>query len=342
MFLRASVQSKTAATEEKEQRNSNLHHLMDLPLIEVNAGVILPRATLDSQYLSHSHSHSRTFFLRLPLQQCTLPKDQPPRGDPGPTMPQFDAVKAFLTAHALQWLTALIILLIGVFASRLSRRWLRSILDRSRVREDLLLKDFFLRSISLAIVILATLIALGHVGLDVTSLIAGLGITGLILGFGLRDTLSNFAAGLLLLIYRPFRAGELIEVEGAHGVVEELTIVNMQMTSTDGVRVIMPNSKVWGSKIVNYSLRHRRRLELTLKVRDDDVEIAISTINATLADDPRILKIPPPSVNVGSLTDSTATLNIWAWTSPSDFQSVTDDEYLRLLNSLNKAELQVI
>src|SRR6266704_1524081 len=84
MFLRASVQSKAAATEEKEQRNSNLHHLMDLPLIEVNAGVILPRATLDSQYLSHSHPHARTFFLRLPLQQCTLPKDQPPRGAPGP------------------------------------------------------------------------------------------------------------------------------------------------------------------------------------------------------------------------------------------------------------------
>jgi small conductance mechanosensitive channel len=257
-------------------------------------------------------------------------------------MPQFDAVKAFLSEHALQWLTALIILLVGVFASRLSRRWLRSILDRSRVREDLLLKDFFLRSISLAIVILATLIALGHVGLDVTSLIAGLGITGLILGFGLRDTLSNFAAGLLLLIYRPFRAGELIEVEGALGIVEELTIVNMQMTSTDGVRVIMPNSKVWGSKIVNYSLSHRRRLELTLKVRDDDVETAISTINATLADDPRILKTPPPSVKVVSLTDNTATLTIWAWTSPSDFQSVTVDEYVRLLNSFNQAELQIV
>jgi small conductance mechanosensitive channel len=257
-------------------------------------------------------------------------------------MPQIDAVKAFLSAHALQWLTALIILLVGVFASKLSRRWLRSILDRSRVREDLLLKHFFLRSISLAIVILATLIALGHVGLDVTSLIAGLGITGLILGFGLRDTLSNFAAGLLLLIYRPFRAGELIEVEGAHGVVEELTIVNMQMTSTDGVRVIMPNSKVWGSKIVNYSLSHRRRLEVTLKVRDDDVEIAISTINATLADDLRILKTPAPSVRVISVADNAATLSIWAWTTPQDFESVTADEYVRLLNSLNKAELQIV
>jgi len=257
-------------------------------------------------------------------------------------MPQFENVKAFAIQHATQWFIAFIILLIGVLASKLSSRWLRSILDRSRVREDLLLKNFFLRSISLAIVILATLIALGHVGLDVTSLIAGLGITGLILGFGLRDTLSNFAAGLLLLIYRPFRAGELIEVEGAHGVVEELTIVNMQMTTTDGVRVIMPNSKVWGSKIVNYSLSQRRRLELTLKVREDDLETAISAITEALADDPRILKTPPPSVKVASLADNAATLTIWAWANPGDFQSVTADGYLRLLKRLNEAELQII
>ena len=178
-------------------------------------------------------------------------------------MPQFETIKAFILQHAVQWLTALIILMIGVLASKLARRWMRSILDRSRVREDVLLKNFFLRSVSVSIIITATLIALEKVSVPVTSLIAGLGITGIILGFALRDTLSNFAAGLLLLIYRPFRAGELIEVEGAHGVVEELTIVNMQMTTTDGVRVIMPNSKVWGAKIVNYSLSRRRRLELT-------------------------------------------------------------------------------
>jgi small conductance mechanosensitive channel len=257
-------------------------------------------------------------------------------------MPEFETVKAFIIQHATQWVIGLTIVLIGVLASKLSRRWLRSILDRSRVREDLLLKNFFLRSISLAIVVLATLIALAHVGLDVTSLIAGLGITGLILGFALRDTLSNFAAGLLLLIYRPFRAGELIEVEGAHGVVEELTIVNMQMTTTDGVRVIMPNSKVWGSKIVNYSLSQRRRLELTLKVREDDLEIAISAITEALAHDPRILKTPPPSVRVASLADNAATLTIWAWANPGDFQSVTADGYVRLLKCLNEAGLQII
>ncbi len=257
-------------------------------------------------------------------------------------MALFDGLKAFITAHALQWFGGVVILVIGVLASKLSKRWLMAILNRSRVRDDLLLKSFFLRSVSLSILIAATLIALEEVRVPVTSLITGLGITGVILGFALKDTLSNFAAGLLLLIYRPFRAGELIEVEGALGVVEELTIVNMQMTAADGVRVIMPNSKVWGSKIVNHSLSQRRRAELTLKVREADIELAIGTITAALADDPRILKTPAPLVKVASLTDDAATLSIWAWTDPQEFQSVTADGYVRLLNRLREAELQIL
>jgi small conductance mechanosensitive channel len=257
-------------------------------------------------------------------------------------MPQLESVKGFLSSHAVQWFAALLVLLIGLFASKLSKRWLTAILNRSRVRDDLLLKNFFLRSVSLSIVIVATLVALDNIGLPVASLIAGLGVTGLILGFGLRDTLSNFAAGLLLLIYRPFRAGELIEVEGAHGVVEELTIVNMQMTTTDGVRVIMPNSKVWGSKIVNYSLSKHRRMELTLKVREDDVDTAIDAIRRALADDSRILGTPPPQVRVTAIEDNAATLIIFAWTSPQDFQAATADEYLRLLTRLREAELQIV
>ena len=119
-------------------------------------------------------------------------------------MGQFDSLKAYIIAHAPQWFAAVLVLVIGLLASKLSKRWLGAIMNRSRIRDDRSLRSFFLRSVSLSTLILAALIALGNVGLDVTSLIAGLGITGLILGFGLRDTLSNFAAGLLLLIYRPF------------------------------------------------------------------------------------------------------------------------------------------
>ncbi|HSB08240.1 MAG TPA: mechanosensitive ion channel domain-containing protein [Blastocatellia bacterium] len=257
-------------------------------------------------------------------------------------MNQIDILKAYMVEHAIRWLAAVAIILIGILVSRLSKRWLTAVLNRSRIRDDLLLKSFFLRSIALTIAAATALAALANLGVEVISIVAGLGVTGLILGFALRDTLSNFAAGLLLLIYRPFRAGHLIEVETAQGVVEELTIVNMQMTTTDGVRVIMPNSRVWGSKIVNYSLSKRRRLELILKVREEDLELAMGVIQAALSDDARVLRTPEPLLRVTGISDSAATLSIWAWTHPQDFQTVSSDEYLRISNELRKAELQIL
>lgn len=257
-------------------------------------------------------------------------------------MTQIDLIKAYIVEHAIRWLAAVAIILVGILISKLSRRWLGSVLNRSRIRDDVLLKSFFLRSISLIIAITTALAALANVGVEVTSIVAGLGVTGLILGFALRDTLSNFAAGLLLLIYRPFRAGHLIEVETAQGVVEELTIVNMQMTTTDGVRVIMPNSKVWGSKIVNYSLSTHRRLELTLKVREDDVEPAIDAIQSALSNDSRVLRTPNPIIRVTAVADNAATLSIWMWTNPEEFQNVSSDEYVRIAKYLRNAELQIL
>ena len=174
-------------------------------------------------------------------------------------------VKTLLTPEvvrkSLDVLLSGLIVLLAVVLSRVLKRWLDAAMQRTRIKDDLLLRSFFLRMLSIVTIIIGALVALRVLGLDVTSFVAGLGVTGIILGFGFKDVLSNLAAGMLLLIYRPFRAGHMIEVEGAQGTVEELTIVNMQMTTTDGVRVIMPNSKVWGAKIVNYSLSQQRRIE---------------------------------------------------------------------------------
>jgi small conductance mechanosensitive channel len=104
----------------------------------------------------------------------------------------------------------------------------------------------------------------------------------------------------------------------------------------------MPNSKVWGSKIVNYSLSKQRRLELMLKVRDLDLQPAIETINAILANDKRILKNPEPVIKVSSIAGDAATLTIWAWTDPEDFQMVSADAYLKLLTQLTAAEIQIL
>jgi len=242
----------------------------------------------------------------------------------------------------LRVLYAGIILLAGILGSRLVKRSLTSVLNHGRIANDSLIKSFFLRSVSLTIIILSVLTALSHLGFDVRTFITGLGVTGLILGFGLRDTMSNFAAGLLLLIYRPFRAGELIEVEGSQGVVIELTIVNMHMITTDGVHVIMPNSKVWGAKIINYSLSKQRRLELTLKVREEDAKEAGMAITSALSEDPRISKTPAPSVRIASISNNAATITIWAWADPADYSAACDDEYLNVLAALRRAYIPTL
>ena len=253
-----------------------------------------------------------------------------------------ELLKNELATNGRKILYAALILIIGLFISTFTKRWLKPILDRSRIHQDILLKSFFLRATSLFIATLTILTALATIGFDVRTFIAGLGITGLIIGFGLKDILSNFAAGLLLLIYRPFRAGELIEVEGTHGTVEEMTIVNMQMTTSDGVRVIMPNSKVWGAKIINYSLSQRRRLELTIKVREDDADIAINSILSAITDDDRALKTPAPTVQITSIANDAATLNIWVWTLPSDFTQFGTDAYKLIFKALHESEIQIL
>jgi len=255
---------------------------------------------------------------------------------------QIERLRTFFSERGLDFILAASILVLGFILSKIARRWLRPILNRSRIRDDQLLKDFFLRSFSFSITLVAMLAALGTVGFDVRAFLAGLGITGLILGFGLRDTLSNFASGVLLLIYRPFRAGEIIEVEGSRGVVEELSIVNMQMTTNDGVRVIMPNSKVWGAKIINYSHSERRRVEVTISVEEDKIDAAIKAINSGLASDSRILKTPAPTSEVSSITGAVAKLTLRAWTLPHDFEQVVADIHLRLYAELKRAGIKIL
>jgi small conductance mechanosensitive channel len=253
-----------------------------------------------------------------------------------------DSLKLKVITFAPSILYALLILFAGLLANRLARRWLAALISRSRFADDILLTKFFLRTTTFIILVLTFLTALAQLNFDVQTFVAGLGVTGLIVGFALKDTLSNFASGILLLIYRPFRAGELIEVEGSKGVVDELTIVNMQMTTTDGVCVIMPNSKVWGSKIINYSQSRQRRLNLTLKVRVEDAQQAVGLIKTALEKDERILADPPPAVRIEGLSNNAAALSVNPWTEPKDFVSTGADVYLELKSALKEAGIRIL
>jgi small conductance mechanosensitive channel len=148
------------------------------------------------------------------------------------------------------------------------------------------------------------------------------------------------AAGLLLLIYRPFTAGQLIEVEGTQGVVDELTMMNMQMTSNDGIRIIMPNSKVWGAKIMNYSLSRQRRLEMTVEVPASEMERAMKAISTAFSEDARVLKQPAPLIKVSSVTGELARLTVGAWTNSEDFGSFGAEAYQKMVAVLARAGIQ--
>ena len=114
------------------------------------------------------------------------------------------------------------------------------------------------------------------------------------------------------------------------------------MTTTDGVRVIMPNSKVWGAKITNYSLSQRRRLEFIIKVREDDAEVAINSILSTMATDYRALKTPAPTAQITSIANDAATLTIWVWSLPPDFTQFGTDAYKLILDALRDEYIQIL
>jgi small conductance mechanosensitive channel len=237
-------------------------------------------------------------------------------------------------------LAALLIITVGIVIARILRgRVTRSIPERWRI-QDSLLENFLVRVSYSSIVGLSFVLAL-RLFVNIETFLTGLGVTGVILGFGLRDTLSNFASGVLLLIYRPFRAGETIDIEGTTGVVEELTIVNMEMTTVDGVRVIMPNSKVWGAKITNYSMSKLRRVEVSIRLKPDFLDPAVPMLQHAIEGDGRIVKEPKPTMRASSSADAAAVLTVWVWVAPSDYNSVMNDAYLLWVEALGKASITV-
>ena len=246
----------------------------------------------------------------------------------------------FLTDKAPQYLAAVIVLVLGFLIARSLRRWLLPLLERTRIRGNQLLKSFFTKTLYYGILSLVILSALDILGFDVRTFLAGMGITGLIIGFGLRDTVSNFAAGLLLLIYQPFQAGDTIEVDGTQGVVEEMTIVNIKMTTGDGVPVFLPNGRIWGNKITNYSWSTRRRIEVTLKVLAGDYSNALRVILEVMQSDSRILKEPPPSVYVSAVEAEVATVTARAWTAREDYGSLNATAFQDIHDALLRAGLK--
>ncbi len=245
-----------------------------------------------------------------------------------------------LTDLMLTWgvrvLGALAVLVIGRVVAGMARRAVRRLLQRSSVDDTLIP---FVSSLVYYLLLAFVLIAvLGLFGIPTASFIAVLGAAGLAVGLALQGTLSNFASGVMLLLFRPFRAGDFVEAGGASGTVAEIGIFNTSLNTPDNIRVIIPNSAIFGQTINNFAANDTRRNDMTLGIGyDDDIDTAMAVIRKALEEDERVLPEPEPVIAVGELADSSVNLVIRPWCKRQDYWALRWDLTRRLKVELEAA-----
>lgn len=199
-----------------------------------------------------------------------------------------------------------------------TKRFAKKALKRSAV-DDMLI-PFMSGILHVAVIVMVAIAAIGVLGVNTAGFVAVLGAAGLAIALAFQDTFSNFAAGVLLLTFRPFKVGDWVELSGKAGTVREVGIFNCMLTTGDNVQIRIPNSQIFGNTIVNYSASETRRIDLVMGVGyDDDLEVVIKTIHEVLGAEERLLAEPEPVVAVHELADSSVNLVVRPWVSAADY-----------------------
>ena len=216
------------------------------------------------------------------------------------------------------------IFIIGLMVSRLLVKLLVRLLHKSNVDE--ILVTFIGSIIRNGLLLVIIIAALEELGVDTTALIAVLGAAGLAVGLALQNSLQNFAAGVMLIVFRPFQKGDFIEAGGTAGVVETITIFNTMMRTGDNREVIVPNGEIYSGTITNYSACDTRRIDMVFGIGySDDTRKAKMIIQEILSSEERILKEPEPLIAVGELADSSVNINVRPWVKTDDYWPVLFD-----------------
>jgi len=219
---------------------------------------------------------------------------------------------------------AVALLAVGRIIAGFTRKLLRKGLTTADVDPTLVP---FLASLGYYSVLIVVVVAvLGVAGIQTASLVAVLGAAGLAIGLALQGTLSNVAAGVMLLVFRPFRVGDGVDAGGAKGAVEAIGLFTTTINTPDNVRITVPNSSVWGGTVTNYSANPTRRNDMVVGIGyDDDIGVAIRIISDLLTGDDRVLADPEPLVAVMELGDSSVDIVVRPWCRREDYWSLRFD-----------------
>lgn len=221
-------------------------------------------------------------------------------------------------------LTAIIVLIIGLFIiGRIDKIFQRFLTQR---RVDPTLTSFFISLINISLKILLIIVVITMLGVETTSFVAVIAAAGFAVGLALQGSLSNFAGGVLIVFFKPYKVGDYIEAQGQAGTVKSIQIFNTVLKSPDNKTIVIPNGAISNGSIINYSTEDTRRIDLTFGIGyDDDFEQAKSIINGLIINDKRILQDPAPFVRVTNLGASSVDIVTRIWVARTDYGTVYSD-----------------
>lgn len=230
-------------------------------------------------------------------------------------------VQAWVTLYGLRVLGAIAIGFLGYWAAKAVREFIKKMMLRSKV--DATLVGFTANLAYAGLLAFVAIAALGKLGIQTASFVAVLGAAGLAVGLALQGSLSNFAAGVMLIIFKPFKVGDYIEAAGTAGVVEDIDILTTQLKSPDNKAITVPNSKMLGDNITNYSAKDTRRLDLIASCSyGDDLDKVRKVLEGLVAAESRVLSEPAPTIAVLELGASSIDFAVRPWVKTADYWPV--------------------
>ncbi len=233
----------------------------------------------------------------------------------------WETVQTLGLDFGMKALMALVIFFIGRMIARIVTKGLRKTMQSRKV--DKILESFACNLVYWVLMIFVIIATINHIGVQTTSLIAIMGAAGLAIGLALQGSLANFAAGVLIVMFRPYRVGDFIEAAGISGTVLEVQILTTVLKTGDNKQIIVPNGQIMGSIITNYSANDTRRIEMTIGISyDDDLDKVRSTLQELVNADDRILKDPECLIAVSELADSSVNFIVRPWVNRADYSSV--------------------
>lgn len=252
-----------------------------------------------------------------------------------------DAVVAWLTVQGINILSGLLILAVGWWAAKIVKGWVLRYMQRSD-HLDPLVESFLASLIYYGLLVLVVIVALNLMGVQTTSLIAVLGAASLDIGLALQGSLTSLAAGVMIIVMRPFKIGDFIEVSGHAGTVRKIDLFLTELATYDNIQKLLPNSQVWGATVTNYSVYATRMLDIEAGISyGDDIQTGIDTLRRLAESHEKVLADPAPDAFASGLGDSSVDLTLRVWVAASDYWPMRRELTKRAKEEIEKAGLSI-